>query len=125
METDYKGIAIITIIILVLFGAGLFYVISEGNNRRVALELTRQYLNTNNPEELMALEMEIRQRIEKPPIVMISRASLDSFEVLIANARACEAYVAQSQLKRPDIDTEALWRYCMDNPQVLSSAQSN
>lgn len=121
METDYKGIAIIAIIILVLFSAGLFYVISEGNNRRVALELTRQYLNTNNPEEQMALEIEIRERIQKPPIAMTSRASLDSFEVLIANARACEEYVAQPQFSAADIDKDAVWRDCMDNPEVLSS----
>ncbi len=120
METDYKGIAIIAIIILVLFSAGLFYVISEGNNRRVALDLTRQYLNTNNPEEQMALETENRERIEKPPIAMTSRASLDSFEVLIANARACEEYSAQPQFSGPDIDKDAVWRDCMDNPEVLS-----
>ncbi|HAG27197.1 TPA: hypothetical protein DCG61_00220 [Patescibacteria group bacterium] len=120
MDTDYKGIAIIALIIVALFGAGLFYVISEGNNRRVALELTRQYLNTNNPEEQMALETEIRERIEKPPIAMTSRASLDSFEVLIANARACEDYAERVQSDGSEVDTDEVWRYCMDNPEVLT-----
>ncbi|HMQ01981.1 MAG TPA: hypothetical protein PKD79_02855, partial [Candidatus Doudnabacteria bacterium] len=98
-------------------------VISEGNNRRVALELVKQYLVTNNPEEQLVLEAEIRSRIERRPIAMTSRASIDSFEQLVANARACEGYAEQAVFSQNDsreVDTNEIWRFCMDNPEVLN-----
>lgn len=121
MDTDYKSIIIISVIIVALFAGGLFYVISESNNRKVALELTREYITSTDSAQQASLEVEIRRRIEKPPIAMTSRASFDSFEQLIANARACEYYEAQILLSTPETaeSNSDAWRYCMDNPAVL------
>lgn len=119
-ETNYKAIAVVAIIVVALFAGGLYYVISESNNRSVALNLVREYLKAN-PTEQVALEAQIRQRIEKPPIAMTSRASFDSFEQLIANAKACESYAAMTTFgpRGKETNIDEAWRYCMDNPQVL------
>lgn len=121
-ETNYKAVAVVALIVVALFAGGLYYVISESNNRSVALNLVREYIKAE-PSQQLGLEAEIRRRIEKPPIAMTSRASFDSFEQLVANARACEDYAARAAFSpRGDAtDTEDAWRECMDNPEVLNS----
>ncbi len=119
-ETNYKAIAVVAIIIVALFAGGLYYVISESNNRAVALNLVREYLKAS-PSDQLVLEAQIRERIQKPPIAMTSRASFDSFEQLVANAQACESYATMTTFgpRGEQVNTDEAWRYCMDNPEVL------
>ena len=121
METDYKAIAIIGVIVVALFAGGLFYVISASNNRTVALDLVHQYVASSDSVEQASLEAQIRERIQKRPLAMTSNASFDSFELLVANARACEGYAAQVSFSPREsvIDPDQAWRYCMDHPEVL------
>jgi hypothetical protein len=121
METNYKAIAIIGVVVVALFAGGLFYVISASQNRSVALGLVQQYVATTDAVQQASLEAQIRARIGKRPIAMTSRASFDSFEQLVANARACEGYAAQVSFspREPAIDPDQAWRYCMDHPEVL------
>lgn len=121
METDYKTIAVIGSIVVALFAGGLYYVMQESNNRRVALDLVQEYLRVS-PEQQSILEAEIRDRIENRPLAMTSRASFDSFEQLLANAKACDGYTKQV-LFNPREEAgnyDEVWQDCMDNPEVLS-----
>lgn len=126
METDYKTIAVVAGIVLVLFAGGLFYVISENRNRQVAIGLVHDYLAAS-PEQQPTFEALIRDRIENRPIAMTSRASFDSFEQLIATGKACQGYAAQVNFSPRDeqINPEEAWRYCMNNPEVLNSKIEN
>ncbi len=127
-EINYKAIVVVALIVVALFSGGLYYIISENNNREVAMSLVREYIRAE-PSQQLEIEAEIRRRIQKPPIAMTSRASFDSFEQLVANARACEIYAAQAVFSprgsEPDVktNTDEAWRYCMDHPEVLMQAQ--
>lgn len=120
METDYKTIAVIATIVIALFAGGLYYVVQESTNRRVALGLMQEYL-VASPEQQTVLEAEIRSKIENRPLAMTSRASFDSFEQLLANAKACDGYTEQALFnpRASEGNYEEIWLYCMDNPEVL------
>lgn len=120
-ETNYTSIAVIALIVVALFVGGLYYVISESNDRSVALLLVKEYL-VAPPDEKIVLEGKIRDRIEKRPLAMTSRASIDSFEQLVNNAIACEGYAAQATFnpRAEQKDAGEAWKYCMDNPSVLN-----
>ncbi len=119
-ETNYKAIAVIGSIVVALFAGGLYYVVKESNNRKVALGLIQEYL-VASPEQQPILEAEIRSRIEDRPLAMTSRASIDSFEQLLANAKACDGYTEQALFnpRESEGNYEEIWLYCMDNPEVL------
>ena len=121
METNYKAIAVIGSIVVALFAGGLYLVIQENNNRRVAYDLVQKYLATDEPAQMVALEGQIRNLTEKRPIAMTSRASTDTFEELVANGKACEGYTEQALFnpRETQRNYQEIWLYCMDHPEVL------
>lgn len=122
MEENYKALIIISLVIVVLFIGGFTYIYQQSKNRSVALDLVRQYLNTKDINSKQLLAGQIKSKIEKPPLALTSRASFDSFEVLIDTAQKCDQY-AKSKTFNPrnedSTDFEQLWRSCMDNPSVV------
>ena len=127
MEQNFKGIVIVALIIVALFAGGLYYIFQENQNRKVTLNLVQEYMESKSQVEKESLEMEIRQRIKKRPIALTSRASFESYEVLMDNAYRCNIIADREQVYDPENQTRSydqIWRDCMDNPEQLQNINS-
>ncbi len=127
MDENYKGILILCLVVVVLFAGGLYYIFTENQNHKITLNLTQQYIESDSKVERDSLELEIRQRIQKRPLALTSKASFESFDILILNAQGCDKVVRQEQAYDPENQTrsyEEIWRDCMDHPEQLSNQNS-
>lgn len=118
MESNPKALIIMVLIIIGLFAGGLYYLIQESKNQALTLEYTQELINTTNPARKTALEMEIKRRLQKRPLALTSKASFDSFELLITKAQNCDRTVKTGLSKNSsDISGSyyTLWTDCMKN----------
>lgn len=121
MELDTKTIVIISVIIVGLFAGGLSYIYSESNNRGVALDLMQQYINTEDSEAKALLAAEIKDRLSRRSFALTSKASFESFDIMLKNAQDCDVYASQKTFNPRETENayNEVWRDCMKDPAVL------
>ncbi len=123
MDLDTKTIVIIALVVVGLFAGGLSYVYYESNNREVALDLVRKYLDTEDNVQRNLLAASINSHVNKKSFALTTRASFESFDSLIGLAKRCDNYAKEKSFNPRDNEHHFLetWKYCMNNSEVLEN----